>query len=921
MNKVVRILLLAYFSTSTMGICQTNKPNWVVNTDAFEQGMDVTIQMFFGTTAITSGGMVGAFIDGSLVGVKDGGKLSPNYKWIFTTRVFGNSANGKLINFKFYDTSMDRVFEIEESIVFESDAIVGSAFVPRKLYFFLSTNATLADLKIDNTTLSGFNSAILDYKVELPFGTAVVPTVSFTASDIRANIAISPAADIPGTTTIVVTAENGTTQKTYSVNFFFYKNKPNWTVNVAEYLYDGEIIAQVLIDKVVSTSDEGILAAFVGTSCRGIKQGGSTGPGGKYGMTLRVYTNETLGETLTFQYFDPVLDSVFPILETVPFEINFQIGDALDPYPMHAITIPTAIKPLVAGWNWISLNLLNTDMSLGKVLANLNPQEGDYIKNQTISATFYSGTGWFGDLKTIVPKELYKVKITTDDTIKFKGYPVDPALLPLALNKGWNWIGYLPQLAETVTEALASISPLADDYIKSQTKSATFYEGSGWFGEINVLEPLDGYMLKTGKPGILYYPAKSGAATATVNTNSVTDITQTTAKTGGNITSDGGSDVSARGVCWSIGEHPTLSASNTLNGNGTGSFTSSLIGLTANTTYYVRAYAINLAGTGYGNLVSFKTSPVLPKVTTSPINNILQTTATGGGEVTDNGGAAITARGICWNTKSNPTITNFSKEEGSGTGIFSTDIAGLSSNTTYFVKAYATNLAGTAYGAEIRFRTILGSDDAGTLTDPRDFAIYNWIKIGTQIWMAENLAYLPSVSSPAIGSTTVPYYYVYEYTGGNVFDAKLTGNYNAYGVLYNWAAAKTACPFGWHLPTDAEWTTITNYLANSGYGYQGSGSDIGKSLAATSGWTVNATAGTIGNDQSTNNDSGFSALPGGYRNLPSAFGSLGTHAYFWSLTGSGTLNAITRYLLYSSSEVTGYNHDIGYGFSVRCVRD
>jgi uncharacterized protein (TIGR02145 family) len=607
------------------------------------------------------------------------------------------------------------------------------------------------------------------------------------------------------------------------VILYRFLNKPDWVVNVNEFLYDGEIIAQVLIDDLVNAEPEGILAGFAGNSCRGVKQGGSIGPGGKYGMSLRVYANESSGETLTFKYFDPVLDTVLSISETMPFEINMQVGDAMNPYPMHAKTIPIAIKPLAAGWNWISLNLQNPDMSIGNVLANLDTQTGDYIKNQTVSATFFSGSGWFGDLKTIDPGKLYKVKVARNDTIKYKGYPVNPATMPLTIFKGWNWIGYLPQQMETVSEALASMIPMADDYIKNQTKSATFYDGPGWFGEMNVLEPLDGYMLKAGKPSVLTYPVKSMVTTPTVTTTAVSDITQSTAASGGNITNDGGSSILARGVCWSTGKNPTLPSSNTVNGNESGSYSSNLIGLTSNTTYYVRAYA--------------------------------------------------------------------------------------------------TNSEGTAYGQEVSFKTALGSDDAGTLTDTRDSEVYNWIRIGTQVWMAENLAYLPAVIAPANGSLTLPSYYVYGYEGTNVIDAKLSGNYNSYGVLYNWKAAKTSCPAGWHLPNDTEWTTLTDFLTNNYYGFDGSGSDIGKSMASTSGWTLSPTAGTVGNDQGINNSSGFSALPGGYRNLSGAFSSLGTHAYFWSVSNSGTLNAFTRYLIYTSSGVIHNNHDISYGFSVRCMRD
>ncbi|MCF8358939.1 MAG: fibrobacter succinogenes major paralogous domain-containing protein [Prolixibacteraceae bacterium] len=210
-----------------------------------------------------------------------------------------------------------------------------------------------------------------------------------------------------------------------------------------------------------------------------------------------------------------------------------------------------------------------------------------------------------------------------------------------------------------------------------------------------------------------------------------------------------------------------------------------------------------------------------------------------------------------------------------------------------------------------------------SFTDSRDGKTYQTIRIGGQIWMAENLAYLPSVNPPDEESVTDPYYYVYGYDGASVSAAKVAENYQTYGVLYNWPAATTACPSadGWHLPTDAEWTTLTDYLENNGYGYGGSGDDIGKAFAATSQWAFSATPGDVGNDITTNNSSGFSALPGGYRYLSGDFLSLGDFGYWWSGTEFDSSNAWYRPLYYYHSEVYRTNGTHDYGFSVRCVKD
>ena len=194
----------------------------------------------------------------------------------------------------------------------------------------------------------------------------------------------------------------------------------------------------------------------------------------------------------------------------------------------------------------------------------------------------------------------------------------------------------------------------------------------------------------------------------TVTTADVTDITQTTAVSGGNVTDEGGAAVTARGVCWSTSQNPTVSDNHTSDGNGTGTFTSNLTNLTANTTYYVRAYATNSEGTNYGEQKTFTTLQYiqLPTVTTTIVTNVTSTGATSGGNVTDDGGAAVTARGVCWSTSPDPTINDNKTTDGNGTGAFTSNLTNLTANTTYYVRAYATNSEGTNYGEQKTFTTL-----------------------------------------------------------------------------------------------------------------------------------------------------------------------------------------------------------------------
>ncbi|MBR3412509.1 MAG: DUF1566 domain-containing protein [Bacteroidales bacterium] len=210
------------------------------------------------------------------------------------------------------------------------------------------------------------------------------------------------------------------------------------------------------------------------------------------------------------------------------------------------------------------------------------------------------------------------------------------------------------------------------------------------------------------------FTATNGAVTITLS--AATNVTATSATCSANITNDGGSAVTERGICWSTSQYPTISGSHTAVGSGTGSFSTSISSLSPSTTYYVRAYATNSVGTSYSNQINFTTDNGLPTVTTNTVSSITANSAVCGGNVTSDGGFPVTAKGICWSTSQYPTVSGSHTTSGSGTGSFNTSMSGLSVGTTYYVRAYATNSNGTAYGSQVIFTTNNGLPNVTTTT-------------------------------------------------------------------------------------------------------------------------------------------------------------------------------------------------------------
>jgi uncharacterized protein (TIGR02145 family) len=287
-------------------------------------------------------------------------------------------------------------------------------------------------------------------------------------------------------------------------------------------------------------------------------------------------------------------------------------------------------------------------------------------------------------------------------------------------------------------------------------------------------------------------------------------------------------------------------------------------------------------------------------------SSVTSTTAISGGNITADGNGAITSKGVCWGTTTNPSIADSHTSDGTGTDSFTSNLSGLSAGTTYYERAYATNSAGTAYGNQIAFNTMIADIDGN---------LYNIVTIGTQVWLKENLkvtkyqdgTIIPNVSDNTAWSGLSNGAYCWYNNNSATYK-------DSYGALYNWYTLSTGilCPAGWHAPTDAEWHQLILFLDPAALLSNPESLIAGNKLkeSGTTHW------------QSTNsgatNESGFTALPAGSRDINGAFSHIGTSGFWW---GSDNSTAWYRDLDYNYAGVIRVSPNSKNGFSVRCIKN
>jgi uncharacterized protein (TIGR02145 family) len=318
-------------------------------------------------------------------------------------------------------------------------------------------------------------------------------------------------------------------------------------------------------------------------------------------------------------------------------------------------------------------------------------------------------------------------------------------------------------------------------------------------------------------------------------------------------------------------------------------------GLSSNTSYTRYAWSYNSCGESVVSILNQSTEPpVVPELTTSAVTAINLTTASSGGNITFDGDAAVTARGVCWGTSTAPDISGSHSSDGTGVGTFTSTLTGLSEGVVYYVRAYATNAAGTSYGNELMFSTYVADVDGNA---------YRTVLIGSQLWLAENLRTTKYNDGTRINYHTDWRSVIPEYAWYNHDSISYS---QVYGALYNYPAVNTGllCPTGWHVASLTEWSTLETYA--------GGQSVAGGKLKET------GTAHWILPNAGATDEYGFTLLPAGAtQQYASGFISLGNGTCLWTSNRGYVRAASTDNAVLVLG--TGFNDWVKN--SVRCIKN
>ena len=544
---------------------------------------------------------------------------------------------------------------------------------------------------------------------------------------------------------------------------------------------------------------------------------------------------------------------------------------------------------LLPGWNYISYPYPTT-VELDTFFKTITPMNDDVIKSKWDSSRYLNGQ-WRGRVKRMNPGEGYHYFSNNPDVVTLVLDNPIVSEQTITVTTG----GPTDITAESATIG-GEVMLLTDTHVfmrgvcwgttsEPDIDGIYFLDGAGegaFTVTLDELTPNTTYYVRTyavSDHGLAYGEEQSFTTMngiPAVITAPVTDVLGDGATCGGTVTDDGGLAITARGVCWGTEPEPTIADAHTTDGTGMGDFISVLTDLDLNTTYYIRAYATTTQTTAYGEEMSFTTMNGIPAVTTAMVSNITSNGATCGGTVTSDGGLAITARGVCWSTSQSPTIIDSHSDDGTGTGDFVSALVGLEPNTTYYVRAYATNSYVTVYGNRRSFTTqalpsytvsvTVNPIEGGTIigggtyqqgqsctvsaTANSGYTFTNWTENGSQVSTNVNYTFTVTENRTLVANFT-------QNGGGDDHDYVDLGlpsgllwatcnvgadNPEDYGDYFAWGEITTKDTYNWstYQYCNGSSNTLTKYCSNSSYGYNGFTDNLTTLLpeddAATANW-------------------------------------------------------------------------------------
>ena len=402
-----------------------------------------------------------------------------------------------------------------------------------------------------------------------------------------------------------------------------------------------------------------------------------------------------------------------------------------------------------------------------------------------------------------------------------------------------------------------------------------------------------------------------------VKTEGISEITLHSCRAAGSLIDVGSTGVSQHGFCWSLTPNPAQAIDCKPLGskNKEGGYSDIIEGFEPGTQYHIWAFAENEDGRKYGEPVIFATLFAdLPTVETSGIIDVTTTSAQSESNVLSDGGAPVTDRGVCWNTEPSPTLDHAHTFDGEGTGPYISTIDGLTPGQEYYLRAYAINIAGVAYGNEHTLRTL---PEFGELVDNRDGRVYQTVQIGEQVWMAQNLdiGEINAISFPLSDNELIE-----KYCYGDD-----PANCEVYGGLYTWNEMMQynhddphgVCPAGWHIPSDEEWRILemtVGLTEEETHGEEWRGGNAGGKLKAP--------GNEFWNDPNVGatDELGFHALPAGLVNEFDEFVGLRTFTGYWT-SSLAEFDPWFRGLAWDNAGILRSVGNPEVGFSVRCVKD